>query len=181
MRFWILILSVVYCQEKIDSKQVFNSTIYMSTLAEKAMKSIRYYIEDMENTEILSILPKSEELVDRLVDKALNRLSYNLFFHDKKKNRLCMADVYVTFISRNDGSRPMKPRRAIGVSDMGCNKIEPDSIEDGIIKSVNQRKRATTAAGKVIIDEYIKLFQETLLELNKMKRGKKKMMTEIKN
>ena len=57
----------------------------------------------MENTEILSILPKSEKLVDRLVDKALNRLSYNLFFHDKKKNRLCMADVYVTFISRNDG------------------------------------------------------------------------------
>ena len=125
MRFWILILSVVYCQEKIDSKQVFNSTIYMSTLAEKAMKSIRYYIEvsqnftrsrdsptqasvtvlskDMENTEILSILPKSEKLVDRLVDKALNRLSYNLFFHDKQKNRLCMADVYVTFISRNDG------------------------------------------------------------------------------
>ena len=57
----------------------------------------------MENTEILSILPKSEKLVDRLVDKALNRLSYNLFFHDKQKNRLCMADVYVTFISRNDG------------------------------------------------------------------------------
>ena len=57
----------------------------------------------MEDTEILSISPKSEELVDRLVDKALNRLSYNLFFHDKKKNHLCMADVYVTFISRNDG------------------------------------------------------------------------------
>ena len=49
MRFWILILSVVYCQEKIDSKQVFNSTIYMSTLAEKAMKSIRYYIEVSRN------------------------------------------------------------------------------------------------------------------------------------
>ena len=45
----------------------------------------------------------------------------------------------------------MKPRRAIGVSDMGCNKIEPDSIEDGIIKSVNQRKRATTPAGKAVI------------------------------
>ena len=45
MRFWVLILSMVYCEEKIDSKQVFNSTIYMSTLAEKAMKSIRYYIE----------------------------------------------------------------------------------------------------------------------------------------
>merc|ERR1719447_2660587 len=88
----------------------------------------------MEETQILSISPKSEELVDRLVDKALNRLSYNLFFVDKKKNNLCMADVYVTFISRNDGSRPMRPRRAIGVSDMGCNKIEPDSIEDGIVK-----------------------------------------------
>ena len=45
----------------------------------------------------------------------------------------------------------MKPRRAIGVSDMGCNKIEPDSIEDGIIKTVNQRKRATTPAGKAVI------------------------------
>ena len=57
----------------------------------------------MEDTQILSISPKSEELVARLVDKALNRLSYNLFFVDKKKNNLCMADVYVTFISRNDG------------------------------------------------------------------------------
>ena len=57
----------------------------------------------MEDTKILSISPKSEGLVDRLVDKALNRLSYNLFFVDKKKNNLCMADVYVTFISRNDG------------------------------------------------------------------------------
>ena len=48
MRFWILIFSVVYCDEKnenFDSKEVFNSTVYMSTLAEKAMKSIRYYIE----------------------------------------------------------------------------------------------------------------------------------------
>ena len=48
MRFWILIFSVVYCEEKnekFDSKEVFNSTLYMSTLAEKAMKSIRYYIE----------------------------------------------------------------------------------------------------------------------------------------
>ena len=59
----------------------------------------------MEETQILSISPKSEELVDRLVDKALNRLSYNLFFVDKKKNNLCMADVYVTFISRNDGRK----------------------------------------------------------------------------
>ena len=57
----------------------------------------------MDDTQILSISPKSEELVARLVDKALNRLSYNLFFVDKKKNNLCMADVYVTFISRNDG------------------------------------------------------------------------------
>ena len=118
----------------------------------------------MDDTQILSISPKSEELVARLVDKALNRLSYNLFFVDKKKNNLCMADVYVTFISRNDGriflrfwilkhlgSRPMRPRRAIGVSDMGCNKIEPDSIEDGIVKSVNQRKRATTPEGRMII------------------------------
>ena len=118
----------------------------------------------MEDTQILSISPKSEELVARLVDKALNRLSYNLFFVDKKKNNLCMADVYVTFISRNDGriflrfwilkhlgARPMRPRRAIGVSDMGCNKIEPDSIEDGIVKSVNQRKRATTPEGRMII------------------------------
>merc|ERR1711917_109876 len=142
------------CDEKnenFDSKEVFSSTVYMSTLAEKAMKSIRYYIEDMEDTKILSISPKSEGLVDRLVDKALNRLSYNLFFVDKKKNNLCMADVYVTFISRNDGSRPMRPRRAIGVSDMGCNKVEPDSIEDGIVKSVNQRKRATTPEGRMII------------------------------
>ena len=61
--------------------------------------------KDMEETQILSISPKSEELVDRLVDKALNRLSYNLFFVDKKKNNLCMADVYVTFISRNDGRK----------------------------------------------------------------------------
>ena len=45
----------------------------------------------------------------------------------------------------------MRPRRAIGVSDMGCNKIEPDSIEDGIVKSVNQRKRATTPEGRMII------------------------------
>ena len=45
----------------------------------------------------------------------------------------------------------MRPRRAIGVSDMGCNKIELDSIEDGIVKSVNQRKRATTPEGRMII------------------------------
>ena len=47
----------------------------------------------------------------------------------------------------------MRPRRAIGVSDMGCNKIEPDSIEDGIVKSVNQRKRATTPEGRMIIGQ----------------------------
>jgi len=82
---------------------------------------------------------------------------------------------------KNLGSRPMRPRRAIGVSDMGCNKIEPDSIEDGIVKSVNQRKRATTPEGRMIIDEHIKLFQKTLLALNKMKRGKQKMMIEIQN
>ena len=61
--------------------------------------------KDMEDTKILSISPKSEELVDRLVDKALSRISYNLFFVDRKKNNLCMADVYVTFISRNDGKK----------------------------------------------------------------------------
>lgn len=43
--------------------------------------------------------------MDKLVDKALNRISYNLFFVDRKKNNLCMADVYVTFISRNDGKK----------------------------------------------------------------------------
>ena len=30
-------------------------------------------------------------------------------------------------------------------------------------------------------DKHIELFQKTLLELNKMKRGKRKMMIEIKN
>ena len=59
MRFWILIFSVVYCEEKNENfepkevfnstksmdPKIFNSTVYMSTLAEKAMKSIRYYIE----------------------------------------------------------------------------------------------------------------------------------------
>ena len=30
-------------------------------------------------------------------------------------------------------------------------------------------------------DEHIKLFQKTLLALNKMKRGKQKMMIEIQN
>merc|ERR1711990_735940 len=39
----------------------------------------------MEDTKILSISPKSEELVDRLVDKALSRISYNLFFVDRKR------------------------------------------------------------------------------------------------
>merc|ERR1711970_276996 len=189
MKFWILIFGLVYCDEKTESsgkflekfsgKAVFNSTLYMSTLAEQAMRSIRYYIEDMEDTEILSISPKSANLYDKLVDKVMKRLSYNLFFLDKSKNNLCLADVYVTFISRKDGSRPRRPRRAIGVYDMGCNKIEEDSIEDGIVKAVNQRKRTTTPAGRIIIDEYIKIFQDTLLELNRMKAQKKKMMDAI--
>ena len=104
----------------------------------------------MDNTEILSISPKSETLYDKLIDKAINRLSYNLFFLDKSKNNLCLANVYVTFIRRKS-ARSRRPRRAIGVSDMGCNKIEEDSIEAGIVKAVHQRKRATTPEGRYII------------------------------